>query len=76
MEGIRELRPEKKPRALSCGYLMLSFIHFVNTEFQAACQGQTYALCKWHLILTLTVEGRQYHWAHFTAREIEFRESK
>lgn len=52
---------------------MLSFIHIVNTEFQAACQGQIYVLCKWYLILTLTLEGRQYHWVHFTARKIEFR---
>lgn len=76
MEGLRELTPEKKPRASPYGDLMLSLIHFVNTEFQAACQGQTYALCKWYLILTLTLEGRQYHWARFTARKIEFRESK
>lgn len=41
MEGLRDLRPEKKPRASPCGDFMLSLIHFVNTEFQAACQRQT-----------------------------------
>lgn len=29
-----------------------------------------------YLTLTLTLEGRQYHQAHFTARKIEFRESR
>jgi hypothetical protein len=66
MEDVRELKPEKSPRT---PYPMLSFIHIVNTEFQAACQGQIYVLCKRYLILTLTLEGRQYHWAHFNSKE-------
>lgn len=60
---------EKSKDTVSRGYPMFSFIHIVNTEFQAACQGQIYVLCKRYLILTLTLEGRQYHWAHFNSKE-------
>lgn len=73
MEDVRELRPERSLRTSSCGYPWLSFIHIVDTEFQAACQGQIYVLRK---ILTLTLEGRRYHWVHFTARKTKFRESR
>lgn len=74
--GCLRTQTREKSKTSSCGYPMLSFIHIVNTEFQAACQGRSMYFANGTYFLHLPWKADSITGPISQQVKLEFRESR